>query len=159
MIDWLRRWIGPDRATRATLATLHAEVARLTDEYAGVRKGYGTLDRTIAEMLERPSGPAVACDKIRLRDRAEATRFARHVEQCTGRVVGALDAYRCGTCPRQPMTEARYWHIANVAAADRHGGGEARAARARAARAAGVNGTRIGDRIDPGILARIRPAP
>lgn len=128
MLDWLRSLLGESRELaelRSALAARDARVAGLDRE---LRAAYEDLtrcretreaaealaadrERVVAALLE-PVAAGQECRKVRLYGRADAERFARLVERATR--AGELEPYRCPSCPRYPLTLARYWHVRHV---------------------------------------------
>jgi hypothetical protein len=179
---WLRRVAGPDpelvrraeakqmlsrqletlRATyRDTCAAHAAELALARAERDAARRSEAAAQRIAHALVEPP--PAEGCGKVRLRSRAEAEGFARKVERDTGAPDGALRAYRCEVCPRQPAVSdrapGRFWHVGNIDRAEVTGAAQPRRTAAQVRRARERrNGqvVRLGDAVSPEAAARLR---
>jgi hypothetical protein len=161
----LRSLVGPDPAHAQQLLAAKAEIARLTAELVLEREAAEALlaDMNVAvdALLEPARHPD--CNKIRLRNKAEAEAFARRLEEDTGREHGSLEGYRCTVCPRQPALDrqqspGRYYHVRNRARGERSSGAKVKrtAAWKRVMAAARRNGALLEQRIDPAVLTRLR---
>lgn len=144
---------------REDLAEAHAErkrqrgeantqISLLRDQVTSLE---GKLTRAYAHIHSTEPGPAEGCTKVRLRDRDEAWEFARRVAEDTGQRFELFDVYPCDVCPRQPVGVGRFLHITS-----RESEAERSQARISNAGQRKRNGTALGDRIDPSVLARFK---
>lgn len=174
-LDWLRRWLGESDALAAARAELdqarvhHKSTSmllahRTTERDQAIRERdtanalRAAAERAAAEAFE--PAPVDGCNKRRLRDVDEAVAYAVLTEQDMCLPVGTFTTYQCATCPRQPASQDRYWHIANIDPAGRSNRNPAarrreRAARARAGR---MSGRLVVQRLDPAVVQRLREA-
>lgn len=140
-LDFLRRWLGETTtvtALRADLAEAKRSLARCQlalrsvraqqrgnegryreteDHNDWLRKEIAAL-RAVANLPDEP-GKSPICNKIRLRDQAEAAAFARRVEAENHLDTGTLTGYACQACPRQIVSTERFWHITHTDPAQR----------------------------------------
>lgn len=112
----LLRLVGGDTLL-AEITSLAALTLLLEDELSATRSREESTRRLLNVMLEPPQNNS--CQKIRLRSRTEADSFARRVEKECGADKGSLEPYRCPSCPRQPVSMARFWHVRHVDKAKR----------------------------------------
>lgn len=109
------------------------------------------LTRAYAHIHSTEPGPVDGCTKVRLRDRDEAWEFARRVAEDTGQRLELFNVYPCDICPRQPVGTSRFLHITSKETDQ-----ERLEARARSGGERKRNGTTLGDRLDPAVLAKLK---
>lgn len=167
-LDWLRRRLGES----AELAAVRADLTEVQRQQAVTVQALlaRTAERDAAAEVLRKADAAVArayepatgedCTKVRLRDQDEAVAYAVRVEQDLCLPAGAMHAYPCRKCPRQPVAGTRYWHVGNTEAAQRTGRNPAmrRQEQARRAKQRAQDGQLMRQRLNPEVVARLRDA-
>lgn len=156
----LRRLAGPDPRLARRLLYAEANAGRARDDVARevawrreAQRDATRLRIALAEALNVEPGPTEGCTKVRLRDQDEAWEFARRVAEDTGQRFDLFEVYPCNICPRQPVGTSRFLHITSKETTASRTEAKARRREQRKR-----NGTALGDRIDPAVLARFKDA-
>lgn len=138
------------------VARLRGEIEQARSELRELRRDLAQAERQIEhrqnlinELLE-PEGGEDGCVKIRLANKEEALAFAARLERRNGAPAGTLMVYRCRHCPRHPVHQTRYFHVAHDNE-NKRGQGSQQYAQTRP-----KAGPTIGQRVDPTVLAKLK---
>lgn len=167
--------LGPSRDDlHAELERLHAEVetcrerADRADARAVVADGkarthQSRLDKALDEMavrlpdLLREPPQVEGCAKTRFHNRDEVLAY---IDTVAGRLEvdpQVYRAYQCKKCPRHEALATWFWHFSHdtTTAAGQAAKMASAASRTRRGEDAAANGRRLGDRINPTIMAQL----
>lgn len=142
---------------RRRVGRISAERSHLRRLYEDARSNQAGANRAVTKLLEHAK--AGTCTKIRLIDQAEAAQFMVNLAADTGRTADEFHAYRCTTCPRRPVTNTRYWHVANSDPSlrtNRSDGVTVRSAKAARDREVGREGHLLRQHVTPAAIAALR---
>lgn len=160
----IRRWLGRSASDQALIETLWRQRDEARNQVEHERRRHRAsatiwaIERRRLHAAEaaayREAAKALEpardgdCRKVRLRDRAEADVYARQVEANLGRATGELKSYPCKQCPRHPVSQSRFWHVANSDRRLRTGRPDADRQRRDRARDVRRSGLTVGQRVD-----------
>ena len=168
----LRDWfgLGPSRAELVADAErwhqrcLRSNAAR-DEAYARIKTLRGqvhdadlrvhAIRAILADRLSEPTR-ITGCDKVRFHREDEAVDWLADIARNVGQPEHVFHVYDCKTCPRSPVTMARYFHVGHTGSARGQAAkaaGKARDAKRRAE--AEKAGRLLRQRVDPRVLARL----
>ncbi len=159
---WLR--LGPSKAELLAEVGLwqrrqHAAELARDQAHDRARHAERLLRSLRHEMRDGLNEPARAdgCSKIRFHRKQEAEDWMAAVAAASGEDVEHFNVYDCKTCPRSPVTHARYFHVGHTGTEESEASkAAAKVRRRQEAGAARRQGRTVAQRVDPRVLAQLR---
>ncbi len=152
---WKRRRDRVEQERNAAHARAKAAEKELRQAAVRERDLESRISELLVAALNEP-GRVEGCEKVRFHQQDEAGGWRDRLSKLSREPVEVFTVYGCKTCPRSPVTMRPYWHVGHLgseaAQKSKAAAAQRRAEERNKARRAGLL---LGQRVDPGVLAKL----